>query len=78
MLSHLGVRGNERLPPIASPNHLPPLPRVPNFCGNGFGPWNGMHPEVFVLSIKVVLNLFSASIYLIVLHCVRSNSMWKK
>jgi hypothetical protein len=37
-----------------------------------------MHPEVFVLSIKVVLNLFSASIYLIVLHCVRSNSMWKK
>ncbi|GJN17346.1 hypothetical protein PR202_gb04404 [Eleusine coracana subsp. coracana] len=44
MLSHLGVRGNERLP-IASPNHMHPSPRVPNLCGNGFGPWNGMHPE---------------------------------
>ncbi|EES01659.1 hypothetical protein BDA96_03G363200 [Sorghum bicolor] len=45
LLSNSGVRGNERLPPIASPNHMHPLPRVPNFCGNGFGPWNGMHPE---------------------------------
>ncbi|GJM92744.1 hypothetical protein PR202_ga09238 [Eleusine coracana subsp. coracana] len=44
MLSHLGVRGNERLP-IASPNPMHPSPRVPNFCGNGFGPWNGMHAE---------------------------------
>ncbi|KAL6853564.1 hypothetical protein ACP4OV_019593 [Aristida adscensionis] len=44
MLSHFGVRGPERLP-IGSPNHMHPLPRVPNFCGNGFGPWNGMHPE---------------------------------
>ncbi|KAL5229101.1 hypothetical protein ABZP36_017366 [Zizania latifolia] len=44
MLSHLGVRGHERLP-IASPNQMHPLPQVPNFCGNGFSPWSGMHPE---------------------------------
>jgi len=55
LLSNSGVRGNERLPPIASPNHMHPLPRVPNFCGNGFGPWNGMHPEVSVLATKILL-----------------------
>lgn len=44
MLSQLGVRGHERLP-MASPNQMHPLPQVPNFCGNGFGPWSGMHPE---------------------------------
>jgi protein quaking len=32
-----------------------PSPRGPNFCGNGFGPWNGMHPEVFGLATKVIM-----------------------
>jgi hypothetical protein len=54
MLSHLGVRGNERLS-IASPNHMHPSPRGPNFSGNGFGPWNGMHPEVFGLATKIIM-----------------------
>jgi hypothetical protein len=74
MISHLGLRGNERLPPIASPNHMHPLPRVPNFCGNGFGPWNGMQPEVFALSTKVVLICSSSFIYLIAWHRMLSNS----
>lgn len=65
MLSNSGVRGNERLPPIASPNHMHPLPRVPNFCGNGFVPWNGMHPEVSVLAILLPCSFT----YLIPLNC---------
>ena len=44
----------QRLPSVASPNqmhhHLPPP--MPNFCGNGFGPWNhGAHLEVITLLI---------------------------
>jgi hypothetical protein len=23
-----------------------PSPPMPNFCGKGFSPWNGMHSEV--------------------------------
>jgi protein quaking len=36
----------ERMP-MASPNqmHHHPSPPMPNFCGNGFGPWSGAHPE---------------------------------
>jgi hypothetical protein len=30
----------------ASPNQIHPSPPMPNFCGNGFSPWNGMHSEV--------------------------------
>mgnify|MGYP003702424385 CR=1 FL=1 len=48
IVSHLGVREHDRLP-IASPNQMHPLPQVPNFCGNGFNPWTGTLPEVFVL-----------------------------
>ncbi|XP_035817419.1 KH domain-containing protein SPIN1-like isoform X1 [Zea mays] len=29
----------------ASPNQIHPSPPMPNFCGNGFSPWNGMHSE---------------------------------
>jgi len=41
-----GAAGDfERVPP-ASPNQMYPSPPMPNFCGNGFSPWNGMHSEV--------------------------------
>ncbi|KAM3404790.1 hypothetical protein ACQJBY_007723 [Aegilops geniculata] len=48
LLKHQHGGDFERLPPMASPNqmHHHPSPPMPNFCGNGFGPWNhGAHPE---------------------------------
>ncbi|XP_006655420.1 KH domain-containing protein SPIN1-like [Oryza brachyantha] len=44
MFRQPGVGDFERLPP-ASPNQMHPSQIMPNFCGNGFGPWNGMRPE---------------------------------
>lgn len=54
LLKHQHGGDFERLPPMASPNqmHHHYSPPMPNFCGNGFGPWNhGAHPEVIALVI---------------------------
>ena len=48
LLKHQPDGDFERLPPMARPNqmHHHQSPPMPNFCGNGFGPWNhGAHPE---------------------------------
>ncbi|KAL5201930.1 hypothetical protein ABZP36_012882 [Zizania latifolia] len=44
MLRQPGIGDFDRLPP-ASPNQMHPSLPMPNFCGNGFGPWSGMRPE---------------------------------
>nr|AAW56869.1 putative KH domain-like protein [Oryza sativa Japonica Group] len=44
MFRQPGVGDFERSQP-ASPNQMHPSHIVPNFCGNAFGPWNGMRPE---------------------------------
>ncbi|VAI85531.1 unnamed protein product [Triticum turgidum subsp. durum] len=48
LLKHQPDGDFERLPPMARPNqmHHHQSPPMPNFRGNGFGPWNhGAHPE---------------------------------
>jgi hypothetical protein len=47
MFRQPGVGDFERSQP-ASPNQMHPSHIVPNFCGNAFGPWNGMRPEVSI------------------------------
>ncbi|KAG8068299.1 hypothetical protein GUJ93_ZPchr0005g15860 [Zizania palustris] len=53
MLRQPGIGDFDRLPP-ASPTQMHPSLPMPNFSGNGFGPWSGMRPERVNFSHGVV------------------------